>query len=905
MDNTVKENEIEHESKITGEIALSTRCLICAAIVLVFLLGIAFVPAQAGVTGKISGMVTDSRSEAPIMGATVRVLGTNLVTKTDEDGDYFIISVPVGKYDLAVSHVGYEGITRKEVRILLDLTTPVDFEVRQVAIELPRSMIVYASEPIIQKDLTASRVIFTSDQLQNLPNIITVQSILTNYPGVVVDRDDELHVRGGRSGQVSYYYDGFSVQDPFVANSGIRIMPSALEELSLTSGGFSAEYGEALSGVVNAVTPVGGASYHGRIRTYEGFTHPYNVNTGYWDGLDRLGDRSASFNLSGPIPGADGKQYSFFTAGEYLRANSHLPHDWAISYTGAAKLSLQPTPKLKLKTNLTYYDDYGDLYTHRDVNGRSYDMNLDGLPSFKKRAYLAGLSASYYFDERTILSTTINRFSTWTLKAPGHLMDTHWRDWPGYSEDENGVYNGTIHEDNYLNDRDNSDPYQMVGFTDGNDFDPTYSYRETKYNAVGGSLVKQVDKANQIKAGFEYRRYEIFKDFKQFFNTKPYSERYSCNPIYASIFVQDKLEYADFVVNVGLRYDWRDADIAYNYTPEDTVARYKDADTKSRLSPRLGVSFPISTKSVMHFNYGVYFQMPSFRYLYFNPDGDISSGLPLLGNPDLSPEQTTSYELGLDHLIGTDLRFDVTAYYKDINDLVTARTYQASPTITVTELTNDDYGSVKGIDISLEKLPASGYLSGSVSYGYMLANGNGSNALEPYYNINTADSVPPVTEYPLDFDQRHTVTAMVNYYVPETWSGSLLGLRLPGAWGFTLVGYYGSGLPFTKIGSDGNRLGERNEHRLPACYSVDMRFSKQLPLSAGRIMTFFVEVDNLLDRRNVIDVYNRTGLPDNDNQLVQMALNQDEVDEANRLYDHDPQHYSPPRAIRTGFELSF
>jgi len=873
---------------------------------LTLLLVIAAGPVQAGVTGKVSGAVEDGNTGAPVIGATVRVAGTSLATKTDEDGEYFIINVPVGKYDLVATHVGFETVTRKEVRILVDLTTPVDFNLDQIAVELGEAVVVYASEPIIRRDLTASRSIFTADRLKNLPNIVTVQTVLTNYPGVVVDRGEELHVRGGRSGQISYYFDGFSVQDPFVNKAGIRIMPTALEELSLTSGGFTAEYGEALSGVVNAVTREGGHAYRGGLRSYEGFTHTYSVGDADWGQMDRHGNRSLSFDVSGPVPGLDGKRYSFFAAGEYLDKRTHLPHDREASYTTAAKLSLQPTPRLKLKSNVTFFDSNGDLYTHRDVNGRSYDFNLDGLPSFEKRAYLAGVSGNYHFNERTILSAAFNRFSTRTLTAPGHLMDVHWSRWPGYSEDADGTYDGTIHEDNYGNNPDNSDPYEIFGFTTGDDFEPTYSFRETKYSSLSGSLVKQVDKNNQVKAGFEYRQYDIAKDFRQFYNTKPYYETYEANPLYASCFLQDKIEYAAFVVNVGLRYDYRDADIEYNSTPEDTVAHYKDADPKSRWSPRLGVSFPVSTKTVMHFNYGVYYQMPTFRFLYFNPEGDISSGLPLLGNPDLAPEQTASYELGLDHLIGDDIRLDATAYYKDIKDLVSARSFRVS-TITVTRFTNDDYGSVKGFDVSLEKLPGDAHWSGSVSYGYMLASGNGSNALEPYYNLNTSDTILPVTEYPLDFDQRHTVTAMADWHVPPQWSGNLFGLKLPGAWGFSMVGYYGSGLPYTKTDADGNRFGERNEGRLPAYYSVDMRFNKDFRTGASQILTFFVEVDNVFNRRNVIDVFSRTGLPDNDAVSVSgsLATNQEEIDEANRLYDHDPQHYSPPRTIRTGFELSF
>ncbi|MEW5993001.1 MAG: TonB-dependent receptor [Candidatus Zixiibacteriota bacterium] len=867
-------------------------------------------PLLAATNGKVSGTITDVNTGQPIIGATVRVLETDLVTKTDDDGEYFIISLPSGKWNITATHVGFEPITKEGVRVLVDLTTPVDFEMEPAAVELGRHIVVEATEPLVQKDLTASRVIFTSDRLRTLPNIITVQSVLTNYPGVVVDRDDAMHVRGGRSGQVSYYYDGFSVQDPFVANSGMRIMPAALEELSLTSGGYTAEYGEALSGVVGAVTREGGASYHGGFKVYEGATHAYDVYQGDWSKLKLVGNRSFAFNLSGPVPGLDRKRYTLFTAGEYLTDAGHLPHYGSTSYTGTAKIALQPFPKMKLKSNVTYYEADYDIYTHRDVNGRSYDFNLDGLPTGRKEAYLVGLSGNYAFSEQVLLMTSFSAFSTMTKSAPGHLMDKYWNEWPGYSEDVDGTYNGTIHEENYGSDRDFSDPMQAVGFTVGDDFYPTYRRREAKYNSFHANLLTQVNKWNQVKAGAEYRKYDINWDSKQFFNDNPYGEKYSSRPTLASAYIQDKMEYEYFVVNVGVRYDFYNTDISYNVTPRDTVATFKKAESRSRLSPRLGMSFPISEKSVMHFNYGVYYQVPRFRYLYMNLQGDISTGYPILGNPDLEPEQTTSYELGLDHLIGEELRFDITAYYKDIDDLVTTRSSFKVAGLAVTQFTNDDYGSVKGIDVSLEKLPVSGYLSGSISYGYMIATGNASYELEPYYTYltSTEDTLAPVTEYPLDFDQRHTVTAVLNYRVPSDWNGRLFGMKLPGAWGVTMVGHYGSGLPYTPTDADGNRLGERNEGRLPANYTVDMRFNKDFRLAgSGHPFSFFVEVDNLFNRHNVIDVYSRTGQAADDGYRIQFAsAAQDaEAEKYDRLYDHDPQNFSPPRTVRVGFELNF
>lgn len=865
--------------------------------------------ALAGTSGKISGTVVNSKTGEPIVGATVLLVGTNLGTMSDEDGDYFLLNVPSGKYDLAVSAIGFESLVKMEVRVLMDLTTPVDFEIKDVPVRLDEDVVVYATAPIIQKDLTASRVIFTADRLRTLPNIITVQSVLTNYPGVVTGRDFNIHIRGGRSGQVAYYFDGFSVQDQFSSNTGLRIMPQALEELSLTSGGYTAEYGEALSGVVSAVTREGGSTYHGSMKAYQGFTQPYDVNTGDWGNLSNEGNRSLAFDISGPMPGADPKRYTFFAAGEYLRSFGSLPHDWSIGYTGTAKLAMQPVAGLKLKANLTLYDADGDIYEHRDVNGVSYDFNLDGLPSFKKRAHLAGLSGNYHMNDHTVFSATVNQFHTYTKTAPGELMDLHWSKWPGYSEDSTGRYNGTVQDGNYGNDPDFSDPFQITGFTTGDDFDPTFRERELSYNSAKATILNQANKAHQIKAGVEYRKYDLKWDSRQFFNTNPFGETYDSKPTYAAAFLQDKIEYQAFIVNVGVRFDYRDADITYNATPRDSVVSWKKSDAKSRVSPRLGVSFPISEHSVMHFNYGIYYQVPRFTYMYTNLQGDVTSGLPLLGNPDLNPEQTVSYEIGLDHLIGDDLRLDITAYNKDVEDLVSTRSFFQVAGNPVTQFVNGDYGSVQGIDVSLEKLSLGGPFSGSISYGYMITKGNGSSALEPYYTYLTSnsDTLAPVSEFILDFDQRHTVHAVLDFRAGPDWTGHLFGIKLPTRWGLNMVGHYGSGLPYTATDAFGNRLAGRNEGRLPALYRVDMRFNKDFPIVKDYLMSFFVEVDNLFDKRNVINVYSRTGQPDNDGASIGagLSLDADALSRADRLYDHDPLNYGTPRTIRTGIKINF
>lgn len=910
-------------SVIGGRYRRLVSTIIIAQVLIVFFASSLL--ASGGTNGKVSGVVEDAVTGEPLVGATVRVEGQNLTTMTDEDGEYFIIGVPIGKYTLLVSHVGFETTRAEEVRILVDLTTPVNFKLNTAPVELGREVVVRATNPVIQADLTSSRSIFTAERLASLPNTIDLDAILSNYPGVVMGKEADLHVRGGRSDQVAYYLDGFSVVDPFTNQAGLRILPGALEELSLMSGGFTAEYGDAMSGVVNAVTREGSANYKGRVRVYEGFTKPYNVETGEWEDMASRDNRTMTFDLSGPIPGFESKEHTFFAAGEYLSNNSYLPHDKDVSYVGLGKFVFKPASHWKIKTNFEVEHTAGDIYVHRDQNDISYDFNLDGLPVFERHAYMFGLSSNYAVNERLILSLSVNRFATKTMQAPKHLMDVYWDQWPGYLVDSAGEYNGTIHEDNYLGNPDWEDPLNAVGFTTGDDFDPVYSYREANYNAINVSVESQLTKWNQLKSGFEFRRWEVKRDSKKFYNSRPYTTFYTSNPKYVTMYVQDKLEYDYFVMNFGLRMDYRDNDISYNITareqggqsldPNDDV--YKPSETKTDWSPRIGMSFPISEKSVMHFNYGIYHQIPRYGQMFFNLEGEMNSGIPILGNPDLDPERTISYELGLDHLIGNSLRFDVTAFYKDISDLVSARpavNADGDPVLVagspVTFYQNGDYGSVEGFDISLEKIrTGEEVVSGSVAYSYMTATGNASNAEDGYYSWGTnPDETAPVTEYPLDFDQRHTVTAVLDVMVPRNWNGKLFGVTMPDSWGLTMVGYYGSGLPYTKINSEGKRTGGRNEGRLPVTYSVDMRFSKNFHFGQKNyFLAAFIEVDNLFDRRNVFNVYARTGLPDDDANSLGggLVLNADEVNRLDGLYDHDPQNYSSPRTIRTGLEFNF
>ncbi|MCP4570541.1 MAG: TonB-dependent receptor [FCB group bacterium] len=876
--------------------------LILTAIVLIIA-----IPVQAGTSGKIAGIVTDAVSGAPLQGATIRVDGAAIATEADSDGEFYIINLPVGVHSMSVSFLGYESVNMTEIRVLMDLTTPVELTMNASPIHMERSVTVVATRPLIQRDQTSSGSIVTRDEITNLANSRSVLEVISNMTGTVTDANGALHVRGGRQGTVTYLFDGFSVQDAFTGEMGIRIVPEALEELSLTSGGLAPEHGEALSGVVNAITREGREDFRGRIKVYDGATHEYDVTTGTYGSLSRTKNQSILFDLSGPLAYLGDRPVTFFTAVEFLRNDNYLPHNQAEWYSGVGKVVLFPMDKAKVTLNGAYYFRDQQVYQHRDVNNISYDFNLDGLGKIEDKAYLVGLKTNYSKSQNTVLSFSLNRFNTRSKRAPEHLFDLYWDQWPGYSTDTLGVYDGQIDDSNYQR----SEDYSYIGFTDDDDFHPYYLERSTIYTGGQLSFLSQMDKHNQIKVGGQLRRSELSWDNRQFYNELPYGETYTAKPWFGCAYLQDKIELNDMVVNLGLRFDYHHADMEYWNNPITHDYR-KQSSAKTQWSPRMGITHPVSENSVLHFNYGYLFQPPSARFLFTNLDANLESGWPLIGNPDLEAEKTIYFELGLAQMLKSDLRLSLTTYYKDIKNMTSTREVLDDDGNRFTVFTNEDYGSVKGFDLAFESFRRH-LLNWSVSYSYMIARGNASTPREGYYSYITVDSLSrspwPTSEYPLSFDQRHNLTAVVDFRVKPGENLKLMGWSLPDAWGVNLMAGYGSGMAYTKTDATGKWQGSLNGARMPYVLSFDMRFNKDFFLSKARnnFLSFFVEVENLFNRRNVVDVYSATGLPDRDGNFA-LNVNSPNYENEKLWYDllaKDPQNYEHPRRIRVGMEFNF
>lgn len=202
----------------------------------------------AGTTGKIAGKVIDKETGFPLPSATVILVGTTLGAATDLNGEYFILNIPPGSYDLRVSIIGYTAVIEKGVQVSADLTTQRDFSLSSEALQLGDVVEVIAERPLIQKDVTASSKVSSSDQIQSMP-VTTVNDAVALNAGAQ-GSGNNLHIRGGRAGEVAYIVDGLSVEDPQARTIGLNVGRSALSELQIISGGFNAEYGNAQSGII-------------------------------------------------------------------------------------------------------------------------------------------------------------------------------------------------------------------------------------------------------------------------------------------------------------------------------------------------------------------------------------------------------------------------------------------------------------------------------------------------------------------------------------------------------------------------------------------------------------------------------------------------------------------------------
>ncbi len=870
--------------------------------------------------GKIAGRITSSDTNEPLPGVNVVVEELSIGAASDINGEYVILNVPAGDYTIKVTAIGYQNIRVTELRVSSDQTARENFALDLEVLE-GQEVVVTAERRMVHKDLTASQKITTSEEIKELP-VETFLGVLTTQAGVNLGADGALHVRGGRSNEVGYYIDGVSVANPFSTNGlAVNVSNKALDEMKVVSGAFNAEYGNAMSGIVNIQIKEGDADYDGSVtlRTGDYISEHDDIFVNI-DDVNIITNKTLDWTFTGPVPllFTPGR-FTFNFSGRYSNSEGyyygireHLPTDegdfrnddyWYYEMNGdSSYVAMAPSMRLnllgkltfrfspKLKFSMQYINDSREyqLYAH------DYKYNPDGTYT--------------RFRDNSNLSFKINQSfgkSFYILNYYHATTDYHYYVYED-PEDERYVstYNiiGEPSAYTFLFGGTQMGHLSQVSTTDGGKFDLT-SQVNSKHEVKTGISVR-IDNLEEDEFTVLYDEQEYLEPTVLDANTSPYHTYYDEKATFFSAYIQDKIEYPNMIINVGVRGDYFDpnADYIADLLAPEEAESWEPASVKKVVSPRLGVSFPITDEGILHFSYGHFYQMPSMTALYNKDIFGANLSPENIGNPDLKPEKTVLYEFGLQQQMTRVLALEASVFYKDIRDLLASQSIKYdSPTFGPTSYSvylNKDYGAIKGMAVSLTKRwDRVSKTSAFIDYSYQVTEGNSLSSGSFYFNALTGEEEAKEI-VPLDWDQSHVLNATVT--VSE-----------PGNWSLSAIGSISTGWPYTPELDQVNYVPEENSSRKPLQRNVDLRASKHFKIG-GMSMTFLVQFYNLFDTLNERYVYDDTGRAGY--TFVNQTTQETEGFKSHygepgihtwEEYQQRPNYYRAPRSVQLGLSVDF
>tara|TARA_R110002096_G_scaffold170840_8_gene343519 strand:- start:1611 stop:4556 length:2946 start_codon:yes stop_codon:yes gene_type:complete len=969
-----------------------------------------FLAAPLGVlaqSGKITGQVVDVDGE-PLIGATVGIQGTTKGSIVDVDGNYLMLNVAPGTYVLEARYIGYATGVVQEVIVRTDLTTNQDFVLSLESFE-GEEIVVTAARKTIIKDITSSESRVSSAEIEKLP-VQEVTDIIQLQAGVNVDNGGGIHIRGGRTSEVSYVVDGIRVTDDYDRSNGVRIENESVQELQVISGSFNAEHGQALSGIVNVVTKSGGNDFEGSVSGWAGGYMATNKSYLY----DGIGTSLSSFNptrmtnlsasLSGPIIK---DKLTFFATARRFENKGYLTGRNAYSPHGAYQDTLSLGSDLAAYR--TIYNEQVDLnkpwYSIDTVviagnqkllirdNGKRDSARVD-MSAYESQSFQGNLEfklskgfklnaigtvgneegGGYDHQNKFVpfgRSTSFRNNYSLNLKAtitPSNTTFITLNAANRYNEQKNYLYENPW-DPRYFN-SENISKYGLD--IPGNGQFSTYGNdtgrfeRSTNTYIIKGEISSQLNEHHYIKAGVNVQLDEVnFESISLIplsggsdislppntptelipfvelgypeVNTPGY-QKYSESPRNFSAYIQDKIEYDQLIINVGLRFDYfdpnalipadlEDPDIYFptkqenqyrdtnkngqqdvgesSLTLEDREGYWwKEASAKYQISPRLGVAYPINDNGVIYFSYGYFFQIPSYNLLYTNSQillAQSGGSQGLFGNPDLKPERSTQYELGLKQEIAEGTSIEITGYYKDTRDYVSSRPQvTGASSITYGLYFNRDYSKSIGLTFAFNQFVSRQFNFG-LDYTYGRVEGSNSDPNAEFFAIigqggkidsTNQESALTKLEQPLDWDRQHIINGSM-FYTGNKWGANLL-TRFSSGTPYTPA----SDIPGVLVGEVASTRDLRNTSRLPTRFTIDLNAYKDFDLPGNSNLQVYFNVYNLLDTKVVNGVYSDSGNP-NSPLPVNISPSTDNG------YYSNPGMYAEPRRIQFGVQLSF
>lgn len=904
---------------------------------------------MAGNTGKIAGTIRDKQTHQAIIGANVLVKGTTLGAVTDENGYYFILRVPPGTFEVQVSILGYRTVVVQNVSVQVDLTTEINAQLEPTEVQVGEVVII-AEQKLVQKDVTSTRRTITSDNIRATPGLQSTGDIFKLQAGAFMSsapqsirmadgsqlqvRDESLkdiHIRGGRGGEILYMVDGMPVNHPiYGGRSVLDLNVSDVDNVELITGGFNAEYGQAQSGVVNISTRSGGDQYKGGVEyktdKLKGLGEVYTTNyTSLYLGGPEPITRDLLPVLGIHVPG----QLGFFVSGNLDQSNT--PYDngktrkkfdvlgfrVAERQDNTLNLNAKVNWDVTAENRLTFSYHGSFKQWSGDENDWMWHYYPDHIASYNRNNDAGSIQYNYVISKSTYFNLNFGYLGvTYKGSLDGKTPAEFW------IQDSSGRYISTI-----------TSPTKdyKTGFYGGSGYQNIWRDDNTKSFTFKGDYTSQVHPAHLIKTGIELQSHNIrYVDIQDGGVTQSYYALgqdsipppgsfplfginrwvFHVKPYIGGAYIQDKFELEYLIINAGMRFDWfylgkEIQNAKWQHRWEDMTGLTADWNsTIYKFSPRFGISFPISERMVVFFSYGHFNQLPELQYYYRDPFSGKT-----IGNPRLDYEQTILYEFGLTDQISDSYAIDVKSYAKDISKQV------GTTTMTLAKFTrgepsemfdNKGYARARGLEFELNKA-YSDLTSGKLTYTVQWTSGYSSSAFDDY--VRSQSDIPyPIRERALDWDVRHQLIFQGIISASDQQDLELFGLKLPNNWSFTILYRFSTGQPYTPgdATTDPAEFQRReNTATGPSTSSTDLRFEKGFSLG-GVKMSFIADVFNLFDQKNIQKDYGFniwTGKPYKFGDVENPQQN---------FYDYytmlslmNPRQFSGGRTTKLGIRLDF
>ncbi len=862
----------------------------------------------------IKGRIFDDETGETMPYTNVFISGTNIGTMAFTDGFYIMRGLPAGTYTVKASYISY-GMGSETITLAPGEVANLDFHLEVHAI-MVEPFDVSAERALIELDKTGSSHYITSKQMEAIP-LDQMVDMVAMAPGVTM-QDNEIHIRGGRADDTMFVVDGMNVSDPLAGGGyGYQIDPSIINEIEVLTGGFNAEYGQAVSGVVKVSTKEGSDRVEGRVsfkRDYLWEKTAKNDPVPWRDLTNFSGSKNIDIikaSVSGPDPlsaglkaiglGLPGNQYMLLSASMDIR-DGYLPiysrqnklqspiyrnEFWSPrqknNWNGLAKWTWNITPSHKLNLNLSRQFGVSQGFNlPGEGYARPFMDNFDKYLVFTTENILSQLYYRQVLNDNSWFELTLGRnFNRMHANVNGNDDFTTYEPISGWDPLNPGL------------------PAEYISRPDGQvkgGADRWHDHYSESYTLKGAYSFMGA-RNNEFKTGFDLSFTEMqLVDLQTNLGTPPSGKLgvkedvFLAHPVTGAAFFQDTVDYRGLIINVGVRADWwapgREVERVmanpddYLFITQDMADEYYastfdvfGSNWKMRMSPRLGLSFPVTERDKFFFNYGHFNQWPRFAYVYPQLEAQAATEVQLLGNPNLDPKVTIEYETGLQHEFGGLWSLGLTFFNRDIYDYAKSvrlgavdigaeETPDPDDTGTVTiepvRYFNGDSARSLGIEMTVTKRTTR-WLSGSGSLELQRTTGTNSNADEAYLQATYDEAYTPtasiggLTRTPLLWDKPWTMSFNLDFSVFDDDQPELFGWRMPRNWSFNLLARAEAGqryTPYSYVGFQDYLRGGINSATGPYKSSINIRFNKFWKFRNRGKLTIYLEARNLLNHKN-------------------------------------------------------